>query len=130
MSPQLFELAVDLILEREKRYHELAYYFLKEALDFTLWRVAQDNGGQFRQVTGQELSLGFRDLALEQFGSGTSSLMLKWGLRGSADIGEMVYLLIDAQILCKLDSDKKEDFAAVFDFDDLQHEGGPEDERT
>ncbi|MCW1923056.1 hypothetical protein OKA05_10870 [Luteolibacter arcticus] len=118
MKSPYFEDAVEVILEREKRYDELAYYFLKEALNFTFKRVAEGNGGELRHVTGKELSLGFRDLALQDFGQGAAELMRGWGVHGSADVGEMVFLLIDEWIFGKQDSDTKEDFADVFAFDD------------
>ncbi|MCW1923057.1 hypothetical protein OKA05_10875 [Luteolibacter arcticus] len=118
MKALQFEQAVESILKRERRYDPLAYLFLKEALDFTLKRAAEGNGGEQRHVTGKELCLGYRDLALEQFGPMSSTLMHEWGIRESGDIGEMVFHLIDEQMFGKQESDTKEDFAAAFDFDD------------
>jgi uncharacterized repeat protein (TIGR04138 family) len=115
---QQFEHAVEAILKREKRYDPLAYLFLKEALDFTLKRAAEGNGGEQRHVSGVELCAGFRDLALEQFGPMASTLLLEWGVRESSDIGEMVFLLIEEQMFGKQDSDTREDFAGAFDFDE------------
>ncbi|WP_193214753.1 Minf_1886 family protein [Luteolibacter marinus] len=118
MKALQFEQAVESILQREKRYDAQAYLFLKEALDFTLKRAADANGGEPRHVSGPELCLGFRDLAIQQFGPMAGTLMSEWGLRESGDIGEMVFHLIDEQMFGKQDSDTKEDFASAFDFDD------------
>jgi uncharacterized repeat protein (TIGR04138 family) len=118
MKALQFEQAVEAILKREKRYDPLAYLFLKEALDFTLKRAAEANNGEPRHVSGTELCIGYRDLALEQFGPMAATLMHEWGVRESADIGEMVFHLIDEQMFGKQDSDTKEDFAAAFDFDE------------
>jgi uncharacterized repeat protein (TIGR04138 family) len=118
MKALQFEQAVEAILKRERRYDPLAYLFLKEALDFTLKRAADANNGEPRHVSGRELCVGYRDLALEQFGPMAATLMHEWGVRESGDIGEMVFHLIDEQMFGKQDSDTKEDFAAAFDFDD------------
>jgi uncharacterized repeat protein (TIGR04138 family) len=118
MKALQFEQAVESILKRERRYDPFAYLFLKEALDFTLKRAAEANNGEPRHVSGRELCVGYRDLALEQFGPMAATLMHEWGVRESGDIGEMVFHLIDEQMFGKQESDTKEDFAAAFDFDD------------
>jgi uncharacterized repeat protein (TIGR04138 family) len=118
MKALQFEQAVESILKREKRYDPLAYLFLKEALDFTLKRAADANGGEPRHVTGSELCHGFRDLAVQEFGPMAGTLMIEWGLRESSDIGEIVFHLIDEQMFGKQDSDTKEDFAGAYDFDE------------
>jgi uncharacterized repeat protein (TIGR04138 family) len=113
-----FEQAVEAILEREKRFDPGAYFFLKEALDFTVKRVMDDNAGQPRHVSGPELLQGFRDYALQQFGPMASTLMTEWGLGCCADVGEMVFQLIEEGVFGRQESDTKEDFHDVFDFDD------------
>ena len=118
MKALQFEQAVENVLKRDKRYDALAYLFLKEALDFTLKRAAEGNGGEPRHVSGTELCHGFRDLAVQEFGPMASTLMREWGLRESGDIGEMVFHLIEEQMFGKQDSDTKEDFANAFDFED------------
>jgi uncharacterized repeat protein (TIGR04138 family) len=118
MQPVQFDQAVDAILEHNQRFDPSAYYFLKEALDFTVKRVMEDNGGEPRHVSGPELLAGFRDHALDQFGPLATTLLREWGVQSCSDVGEMVFLLIDAGVFGKQDSDTKEDFADVFDFDD------------
>ena len=115
MQPVNFEQAVAAILRRDRRYAASAYFFLKEALDFTLKRAAEGSRGEARHVAGPELAEGFRDHALEQFGPMASTLMREWGVHGCADIGEMVFLLIEDGVFGKQDSDSKEDFCGLFD---------------
>lgn len=112
-----FEQSVATILKRDKRFDPNAYFFLKEALDFTLKRSAEANGGQARHVSGPELLEGFRDLSLEQFGPMASTLMSEWGVRKCQDVGDMVFHLIEEQVFGKQDSDRREDFSEVFDFE-------------
>lgn len=113
-----FEEAVATIFGRDKRFDVHAYFFLKDALDFTLKHVADTNGGQARHVTGQELLAGFRDLALQQFGPMGYTLMKEWGVRQCRDVGDMVFLLIEEGMFGRQDSDSLEDFSEVFDFED------------
>ncbi len=116
MQAALFENAVASIIRREGSYDGLAYFFLKDALDFTLKRVMEETGGRGRHVSGRELLEGFRDLALEQFGPMAATLMDEWGVKECRDVGNMVFQLIDEQVFGRQESDKPEDFDAVFDF--------------
>lgn len=117
MQAMQFENSVVSILKRDKRFDPHAYFFLKDALDFTLKRIAEGNNGQARHVTGPELLVGFRDCALEQFGPMASTLMSEWSIRKCQDVGDMVFHLIEEQVFGKQDSDRKEDFSEVFDFE-------------
>lgn len=118
MQAAQFETAIDNIQRRDNRFDPQAYLFLKDALDFTLKRAAEDNDGQARHVSGKELVLGFRDLALQEFGPMATTLMTEWNVRETRHIGEMVFLLIEEQMFGKQDSDTLEDFEGVFDFDE------------
>ena len=118
MHAMQFEQSVFHILQREKRFDPQAYFFLKEALDFTLKRIADGNGGQARHVSGPELLEGFRDFSLDQFGPMASTLMSEWGVRKCQDVGDMVFHLIEEQVFGKQDSDRREDFSEAFDFEE------------
>jgi uncharacterized repeat protein (TIGR04138 family) len=117
MQAMQFEQSVVSILKRDKRFDPHAYFFLKDALDFTLKRIAEANGGQARHVSGPELLAGYRDYALEQFGPMASTLMKEWSIRKCQDVGDMVFHLIEEQVFGKQESDKKEDFSEAFDFE-------------
>ena len=118
MQAMQFEQSVYSILKRDRRFDPQAYLFLKDALDFTLKRIADGNNGQARHVSGPELLAGFRDHALEQFGPMASTLMKEWGVRKCRDVGDMVFLLIEEQVFGKQESDRPEDFSEIFDFED------------
>ncbi len=104
------------IMKREKRYDGHAYFFLKDALDFTLKRFEEGEGSRGRHVSGKELLEGFRDCALEQFGPMAATLMDEWGVKECQDVGNMVFHMIEEQVFGKQESDKPEDFREVFDF--------------
>lgn len=115
MQAMQFEQSVVSILQKDRRFHPHAYFFLKEALDFTLKRIAEQNGGQARHVSGAELLEGFRDFALEQFGPMASTLLNEWGVRDGQHVGDMVFHLIEEQVFGKQDTDSQEDFSGVLD---------------
>ncbi len=116
MQAVQFEQSVVSILKRDKRFDPHVYFFLKDALDFTLKRISENNGGQARHVSGPELLEGFRDFSLDQFGPMASTLMSEWGVRKCQDVGDMVFHLIEEQVFGKQDSDRREDFSEAFDF--------------
>jgi uncharacterized repeat protein (TIGR04138 family) len=117
MQPIHFEESVISILKRDQRYDGQAYFFLKDALDFTLKRFAEEAGNRGRHVSGKELLEGFRDHALDQFGPMAATLMEEWGIHETRDVGNMVFRLIEEQVFGKQDSDKPEDFEGLFDLD-------------
>lgn len=116
MQAMQFEQSIVSIMKRDRRFDPSAYFFLKEALDFTLKRFSESHGNESRHVSGAELLSGFRDHALEQYGPMASTLMNEWGLKRCQDVGDMVFHLIEEQVFGKQDSDSKEDFSEVFDF--------------
>jgi len=118
MQTMQFEQSVVSIMKRDRRFDPQAYFFLKDALDFTLKRIAEGNNGKARHVSGPELLAGCRDFALEEYGPMAATLMSEWGVRKCQDVGDMVFHLIEEQVFGKQDSDRKEDFSEVFDFED------------
>ncbi len=99
-------------ISREKgRYHEQAYMFVREALDFTVSRM--ENPGH---ISGQELLAGIRELACERYGRLARLVFEMWGVTTTRDFGEIVFHLVDAEILSKRETDSVADFDAVFDF--------------
>ena len=67
-------------------------------------------------VTGRELCLAARQLALRHYGSLAMRVLAEWGIASTSDIGEIVYNMIDSGDLDKTPSDKRSDFDDVFDF--------------
>lgn len=116
MHTSAFQEAISAIAHRDPRFDPDAYYFLKEALDFTVNRAKEESEGENRHVSGPELLIGFRDFALEQFGPMAMTLLREWGVQRCVHIGEMVFALIGEQVFGKQDSDTLEDFSDIFDF--------------
>jgi len=113
---------VDAIRREDPRYERRAYFFLRDALDYTVnaVRKAEIKAGKARgtsHVTGQELVEGIRDYALQQFGPMAHHVLTQWGITRCGDFGEMVYQLIAKGVFSKTDTDRQEDFAELYDFD-------------
>lgn len=113
---------VDLIRKEDPRYERRAYFFLRDALDHTVKQVrkAEAKSSQKRassHVSGQELLEGIREFALGQFGPMTCLVFRQWGISKCGDFGEMVFQLIDFGVFSKTESDRKEDFAEVYEFE-------------
>jgi len=68
-------------------------------------------------VSGAELCEGFRALARERWGFMASAVLRNWGIRGTVDIGSMVFALVNNGLLQKQPHDSIEDFRDVFDFE-------------
>lgn len=67
-------------------------------------------------VTGRELCLASRRLAIRLFGAMAVIVLEQWGIRSTSDIGEIVYNLIASGDLDKTPTDQRSDFDDVFDF--------------
>ena len=104
---------MDRLRERNPRFHDSAYVFVLSALHFVLGRLPEA-----RHISGSELTEGVRDLALERFGPMARTVLEHWGIRATADVGHIVFALVDAGILIKQDEDTLTDFEQVFDFDE------------
>lgn len=96
---------------QDGRYHERAYLFVLAALEFS-----QRKAGVRGHIAGGDLAWACRDFALEQFGLTARTVLSHWGIETTADIGRIVYVLIDVGLLIRQPTDKIEDFDAVFDF--------------
>lgn len=110
-----FDKAVEKICDTHPRIDKAAYYFLQDALNHASEK-AQESGATNKHVSAEELLLGFKDFALQQFGPMASTLFAEWNLQQCSDIGDMVFNLIDEGIFSKQESDKREDFHNIYDF--------------
>lgn len=71
-----------------------------------------------RHVTGQQLCWAVRDVALRRYGMMARSVLAKWNITRTEDIGAIIFALVENDWLRKLPTDKIEDFENVFLFRD------------
>jgi uncharacterized repeat protein (TIGR04138 family) len=116
------------IVRRDRRYAYEAYEFVFEALGHTQKMVGKapskgENPGEEHHVSGPEILRGAVDLARQEFGLLARTVFHQWGVRQTADLGEIVFNLIESSLLSKTETDSRADFHDVFDLDRALTEG-------
>ncbi len=99
------------IRARGGRYDERAYLFVLATVEFVQARLPVR-----RHVTGAELAVACRDLALEQFGLLARQVLEHWGITRTEDLGRVVFTLVEVGLLVTQPGDREQDFAGVYDF--------------
>ena len=99
------------IRARGGRYDERAYLFVLATVEFLQSRLAVR-----RHVSGAELAVACRDLALTQFGLLARQVLEHWGITRTEDLGRVVFTLVEVGLLVTQPGDREEDFAGVYDF--------------
>jgi uncharacterized repeat protein (TIGR04138 family) len=134
-----------LLLEQDRRYTLDAYLFVLEALTYaqetlgfgqeapteeiepasreesTSGRTRSRSRSRSRRqaerhVSGQQLCEAARLYGQQQYGFLAPTVLAACGIRQTADIGEIVFNMIEIGQMRKTRSDKREDFHDVFDF--------------
>ena len=113
-----FDEALEKILANDPRFSRDAYFFLREALDFTQKLIGKDNKGSVRHVSGQELLDGIRQFALQQFGPMAVTVFEEWGVKNCRDFGDIVFNMVEASLLAKTEKDSRDDFQNGYNFTD------------
>jgi uncharacterized repeat protein (TIGR04138 family) len=112
------------IVRRDPRYAYEAYEFIFAALAHTqkaLGRVPLEEGEEAEaahHVSGPELLHGVRDFAMSEFGLMARTVFRRWGVNSTADFGEIIFNLIEANLMSKTPDDCRRDFHDVYDLDE------------
>jgi len=113
------------IVRRDARYPYEAYEFVFAALAHTQKALGREPrtepGGEVdaaHHVSGPELLHGIRDFALREFGLMARTVFRRWGINRTDDFGEIIFNLIDANLMSKTPDDNRRDFHAVYDLDE------------
>lgn len=107
------------ICAKDPRFHLDSYLFVLESLEFTAKMLNKPNkSGRERHVAGRELLEGVRHFALQEYGPMALTVLSRWGIERTEDVGEIVFNLVDAGKLRQTEEDSKSDFANGFDFSD------------
>jgi len=112
-----FPEVIDLIVKEDRRYDKKAYFFVRNALNYTLDNLnKKDDEEKSRHVTCRELLEGIRAYALDQYGPMALMLLGNWGLKECSHLGDIVFNLIEYSVFGKTETDSKEDFNTGYDF--------------
>ncbi len=113
------------LVRRDPRYAYEAYEFVFAALEHTQKRLGRQprretpgEVGPQHHVSGPELLEGVRDLALREFGLMARTVFHMWGIDRTDDFGEMVFNLVESNLMSKTDEDHRADFHNIYDLDE------------
>lgn len=119
MGKSRFKTIIADICKKDKRFHQDAYLFVRQALDYTVrWIREQKPKRKTLHVSGQELLDGIRQFALKQYGPLTLMVLHYWGIRKCEDFGDIVFHLVKHKVLDQTKEDKKEDFSGGYNFEE------------
>ena len=130
MQEVTFDQALELILAADPRYKRDAYFFVREALDYThrITDTGDRSSGKRagrkqlveNHVTGRELLEGIRQLALSPTGFGpmTITVFEDWGITDCRDFGNIVFNMVEARLLKKTETDSLADFEGAYSFEE------------
>lgn len=118
------------VVRRDPRYAYEAYEFVFEALTHSQKMLGRQprpaeggEAGANQHVTGRELLHGIRDLALREFGLMARTVFHLWGIERTEDFGEIVFNLVESNLMSRTAEDSRQDFHDVFDLDQTLLEG-------
>ncbi len=96
-----------------------AYRFLFESLETAVTLAGREaESGSSRHVSGPELLEGMRALAERMFGPLAAEVWRSWGAHSTLDWGRIVFVLVDAKLLNRQESDTLDQFEDVFNFEE------------
>ena len=118
-DPGAFARAVEEVAEQDGRYRKEAYFFVYAALEYTIDKTGKRGSGDTpSHVTGEELLMGISEYGQDQYGPMTKTVFESWGVKATLDFGEIVFVLVNAEMLGKTSEDSIEDFRDVYNFDE------------
>ena len=113
------------VVQRDSRYAYEAYEFVFQALEHTQKMLGRqvphesvDVSDTSFHVTGRQLVEGVCDFARHEFGLMAPVVFRMWGIHRTGDFGEIVFNLIDAELMSRTPEDSRADFQNLFDLDE------------
>lgn len=129
------------LLQHDPRYPMEAYHFVREGLTYAqdVLRLGSNvagadakpesaerpeseeeasESGTENHISGQQLCEAIREYAIDQYGYMAQVVLKKWGITSTSDFGEIVFNLIEAQLMKKSENDQRSDFDDVYSFDE------------
>jgi uncharacterized repeat protein (TIGR04138 family) len=101
------------------RYPPEAFEFVRQGLNHTVLQIhgaAKAKTDEACHVTGQQLSWGLRNYAVQRYGLLARTVLEHWGVTRTNDFGRIVFFMVESKLMQKTDKDDIRDFNNVFDF--------------
>lgn len=103
---------IEAISEASGRFRPQAFLFVFRCLEYCRRELERQG-----HVRGRELVAAARDVALAEFGPMAKTVLNEWGIEATEDIGTIVFLMCDENLLSKTEEDTLDDFRDGFDFE-------------
>ena len=129
---------INQLLQTDKRYKYAAYEFILAAVKFAhdilelgepISQIRRSSDGSFcidddeppgdasRDISAADICKAIKIYALDKFGLLAKPTLNNWGIKSTADFGQIIFNLIKCDALLKSERDNIEDYDNVFDFD-------------
>lgn len=115
--------SVSRLVVQQRPYPAEALEFVREGLAHTVRMVhgrepADLDVSEHHHVSGRQLCLGLRSLAIEKWGRLSGLVLRRWGVTETLDFGRIVFDMVEAGVLRTSEEDTLEDFRDVFTFEE------------
>ncbi|MBF0387704.1 MAG: hypothetical protein HQL20_07595 [Candidatus Omnitrophica bacterium] len=117
MDQQFYD-KVEQVCEQDPRYKAGAYEFVMEALNYSQRRFKKE-----RHVTGDQLLSGIKELTVKKFGPLALNVLHHWGVKNTEDFGNIVFIMVQHQLLAKQQDDTLDSFRNGYNFEEVFHKG-------
>ena len=111
--------SLEQIVEDYGRYPLEAFEFVRHGLNQTVQQIHGESRAKSEaacHVSGQQLSWGLRNYAVQRYGVMARPVLNHWGIRRTNDFGRIVFAMVESKLMQKTDEDDIRDFDSVFDF--------------
>lgn len=103
----------------KQKFPDHAHNFVRDALSEAQDKISPDQQSEKAgHISPRELLEGVRFLARHRYGMMATSVFRFWGVTSTADIGRIVFEMIELGELKKTENDQFSDFVDVFSFED------------
>jgi uncharacterized repeat protein (TIGR04138 family) len=110
MDSTAIDNTIENICANDIRYDEKAYHYIAKALSYGKAVLNAD-----KHMTAKELATSYKDVALAQYGPLALDVLNHWGIYTTKDIGNIVFNMVNGNLLSTSNGDKLEDFDNIFD---------------
>ena len=108
---------IEAVAEQDGRYARAAYLFIYDALQHTVEKLGKTSmPREQRHVSGRDLVYGISEYALNRFGPMARTVFEHWGVHQTRDFGEIVFNLVNGNLMSRTDDDCIDDFDNVYEF--------------
>lgn len=118
-QPQAKEVDWNRVLNSAGPYPIEAFHFVREGLSFTAQQIHRNQPHATeaeRHINGQQLCMGLRDFAIQQYGFLAPVVLGHWHVHRTDDFGRIVFAMVAEGLMSKTPEDNMNDFRMVYDF--------------